>query len=311
MQIFVYEELTATGHGADPRSPDHGMYCEGKAMAAAITADFILAGHRITSSLSDADAAIMIAPETDGLLDRQLDRCEYFPRLKSLNCAHHATVTCANKLKLSEKWARNGIRTPMTLPASEWPADRFPAVAKPIAGCGSTGIQMARSADEIHACRRKNTILQDYVPGRAASVAFLCNGNVQLPLAPTFQHLSDDGAFTYQGGELPIPPDLAARAITIATAAISKIRGLNGYVGVDLVLGNATDGSEDYAIEINPRLTTSYIGLRALAGFNIAQSIIEMCMGTAITIEPIWHSGHVRFRSDGAVSKTTGGQSAR
>ena len=49
--------------------------------------------------------------------------------------------------------------------------------------------------------------------------------------------------------------------------------GLSGYVGVDVVLGN--DG-RDWAIEINPRLTTSYVGLRALAGFNLAEAMLAV-----------------------------------
>ena len=55
--------------------------------------------------------------------------------------------------------------------------------------------------------------------------------------------------------------------------------GLLGYVGVDLVLGDAADGSRDYAIEINPRLTTSYVGLRALADFNIAEAMLRAANG--------------------------------
>jgi predicted ATP-grasp superfamily ATP-dependent carboligase len=75
---------------------------------------------------------------------------------------------------------------------------------------------------------------------------------------------------------------------------------LLGYAGVDLVLGDAADGSGDYAIEINPRLTTSYIGLRAAAGFNVAEAMVRCATGEAIG-ELVWKPGRVRFAAGGGV----------
>src|SRR5207248_1194750 len=96
------------------------------------------------------------------------------------------------------------------------------------------------------------------------------------------------------GGELPIPPDLAARAVAVATRAVGCVPGLLGYVGVDLVLGDAADGSRDYAIEINPRLTASYVGLRALAGFNLAAAMLRVAAGDDPGPLP-WRNERLRF----------------
>ena len=104
-----------------------------------------------------------------------------------------------------------------------------------------------------------NFIVQQYVLGEAASVALLIAPGQAIPLMPARQHLSSDGRFRYLGGSLPLQPGLALRATKVALAAVAGIAGLQGYVGVDLVLG---DDGYDWAIEINPRLTTSYIGLR-------------------------------------------------
>jgi predicted ATP-grasp superfamily ATP-dependent carboligase len=38
-----------------------------------------------------------------------------------------------------------------------------------------------------------------------------------------------------------------------------------GYLGVDLILGEDGNGAVDCVVEINPRLTTSYVGLQAAA----------------------------------------------
>jgi predicted ATP-grasp superfamily ATP-dependent carboligase len=52
---------------------------------------------------------------------------------------------------------------------------------------------------------------------------------------------------------------LAARALAALDMPIV------GYIGVDLVLGDSPGGEDDVVIEINPRLTTSYVGLSLAA----------------------------------------------
>ena len=77
--------------------------------------------------------------------------------------------------------------------------------------------------------------------------------------------------------------------------------GLHGYFGVDLVLGAAADGSEDAVIEINPRLTTSYIGLRRLARFNLAEALLALVTGATLPAEN-WRTGLITFSADGRVA---------
>ena len=50
------------------------------------------------------------------------------------------------------------------------------------------------------------------------------------------------------------------------------IPGLWGYVGVDLML--AKEGP--VVLEINPRLTTSYCGLRRALGINTAAMVLDL-----------------------------------
>ena len=136
-------------------------------------------------------------------------------------------------------------------------------------------------------------------PGTAASVAFLVGPGQCVPLMPAMQNLSEEGRFHYLGGQtLPVP--LHDRAVRLARSAIAGVRGLQGYVGVDLVLGTANDGSEDYAIEINPRLTTSYIGSRELCRDNLARAWLDVLQGNQVTLT--WHDGIVTFGADGSVA---------
>src|SRR5205814_3910149 len=102
-------------------------------------------------------------------------------------------------------------------------------------------------------------------------------GNHALPACE--QRLSTDDRFTYFGGRLPLEENLDARARRLALAAAAALPNPGGYIGVDLVLGDAADGSGDRVIEINPRLTTSYVGLRALSRTNLAAAMLAVASG--------------------------------
>ena len=77
--------------------------------------------------------------------------------------------------------------------------------------------------------------------------------------------------FSYQGSEVPLAGDKHQAAEKLAQRAATLVPGLKGYIGVDLLVAN--EGC--YVIEINPRLTTSYIGLRSVVNVNLAQAIWE------------------------------------
>jgi len=115
------------------------------------------------------------------------------------------------------------------------------------------------------------------------------------------QRLSQDGRFRYVGGQLLSDPELRRRATTAAAAALRALPALLGYVGVDLVLGAARDGSEDYVVEINPRLTTSYVGLRAATRMNLAGAMLQIAAGDPVDL--VFDDIPIRFEADGTVEQ--------
>lgn len=322
MRVFIYEHLTAQGTGREAGTPAHGMYREGRAMRDAAVADFGRIADVFTFTDSDvpvdsytfsdaanaADWTLLIAPEEDDTLINLAE--EVWPTSgRLLGPSARAIRITSDKFALADHWYENDVPTPRTWEHDPSPREPFPVVWKPRAGAGSQATFRLMSASDITRVRAKidlensarAMILQEFVPGHAASVAFLCGPAGCVPLAPTFQKLSSDGRFTYLGGELPIPPDVAARAVLLGKRAVSCISGLLGYVGVDLVLGDAEDGSRDQAIEINPRLTTSYLGLRALAKFNIADAMLQAAVGE-LRLPLEWEAGPIRFNSEGVIS---------
>jgi predicted ATP-grasp superfamily ATP-dependent carboligase len=320
MRYFVYEYLTATGIGREPGSPGHGMYLEGRAMRYAITRDLECTNAEAVFAFPEtatpvreewfaeaarhSDYTIVIAPETDSILLNAANLVEEAGG-KLLGCSLEAIRLTSDKLTLAQWWRAHGVRTPPTSEREPTACELFPVVWKPRDGAGSTDTFLIRDrfelAQALAASKSAHAmILQEFVPGQAASVAFLCGPTARVPLLPASQLLSDDGRFAYRGGELPLPEPLAARAVKIASDAIACVPGLLGYVGVDVVLGDAPDGSRDYAIEINPRLTTSYIGIRELANFNIAHAMLQIARDEP-TPAMQWKRDRVRFAASGDV----------
>jgi tyramine---L-glutamate ligase len=313
MTVFVYEHFTSGGTAPEPGSPEHGLYLEGRAMRDAVAADFrrIPGVEVIVCPEGQLPREpcwyLAIAPETDGWLPTLVEKAVRAGH-RLLGSSLDAIVLTADKLALAGHWREHGIPRPATTDREPTACEAFPVVWKPRDGAGSTATFLLNSALDVARAKAHRAaehtgpmILQEFVPGQAASVAFLCGPAGNVPLLPAFQSLSDDGRFKYLGGKLPIPLDLAGRVVRLGQRAVDCVPGLLGYVGVDLVLGDGADGSRDFAIEINPRLTTSYVGLRALADFNIAEAMLQVATGELRG--PLrWKSGCVRFSPEGAVA---------
>jgi tyramine---L-glutamate ligase len=307
-RVLVYEHFTAT---TPHPAPADSLSREGRAMHDAIVHDLsavpgvepIVFSRRAGKSQSDfdsrvrsCDAALIIAPETDGILESLVKRVEAagVPLLGPSSVAVHLT---ADKLTLFRHWRAAGVPTPETVPQSERPSFSPPYVLKPRYGCGSEGV---RVRSELREAGSGDALIQPFLPGTAASVAFLIGPAGAFPLLPCLQFVAPESNFRYEGGEVPISPALAARAVALGRRAVACVPGLHGYVGVDLVLGLDPHGHSDAAIEINPRLTTSYVGLRAVAAGNLGRATLDVCEGKQP--EPFrWKPGRIRFRPDGTV----------
>lgn len=322
MRLLIYEHVCAGGLGA---SPPESLRAEGFAMLDALVADFAATpGVSVTTllapafadlprsrclrdtsfdaALTEVDAALVVAPEFDGILAR-LSETVAASGVRSLGCAPDAIRLTSDKLALADVWRRANVATPATVADDAPPPFPPPWVVKPRDGAGSLAIRCVNRADALAAALAEARAeaptslfcVQEFATGTPASVGLLVGPRQTLALAPGEQRLSDDGRFRYRGGRLPLGPALAERARRVALAAVACVPGLAGYVGVDLVLG-ATP-ADDRAIEINPRVTTSYVGLRRLTRANLATLWHAMLHEIAVA-EPTWSPAPLTFRVD-------------
>jgi len=319
MHIFLYEWATGGGLVEEPGSLPASLVLEGTAMIGALAADLVrISGCRVSALrdlrvlqlalhgcdiidvadmashneelerlASEADATILIAPEFDNIL------------LKAAN----QVVGCGGRLASPSpefiRIAGNKQRTVQVLTAAHVPTPHgvvlepdeplpsdfaYPAVIKPIDGAGSQDTYVVggpRDEPPAYAWPRR---LEQFLPGMAASVGVLCGPNGRITLAPCKQRLTNDGRLRYLGGELPLSAGLAERAVALAEKAMDALPTTVGYMGLDLVLGRDPHGGEDAVIEVNPRLTTSYVGLRAAAQSNLAEAMLTLARGDTVSV---------------------------
>ena len=136
--------------------------------------------------------------------------------------------------------------------------------------------------------------------GTPVSVAAICGPHGYTLLPPCSQRISDTGDFAYLGGACPIATPLAERANRLAERTLRAFRRPTGYVGVDMVLGEDHSGAGDVVIEVNPRLTTSYVGLRRIVRENLAGAMLSAVRGEHIELSTYPH--RVEFSADGKVN---------
>ena len=267
------------------------------------------AGEPLDALFRGIDAAWLVAPETGGCLERLAARAAK-NGVRLLGPTAGAIRRAADKGALPRRLARRGVPHPRTVvvrsPSQAVRAARelgFPVVVKPARGAGCDGVSLVRREGEVvkaygraqRAGGAKRILVQGYVAGTAASVALVSSGTRSLVLAVSGQAMATSSAFAYSGGRTPLAHPQVARAGALAQRSCRSLPGLKGFVGVDVVLTR----SGAVVIEVNPRLTTSYLGLRAALAENVAALTLGACAGRLGRAPRVLRS--VSFTSDGRV----------
>jgi predicted ATP-grasp superfamily ATP-dependent carboligase len=239
-----------------------------------------------------ADATYIIAPETDQILQSLVESIEQ-TGAASLNCPSSIIEKVANKAVLHKTLRKLGLPSPETIMFSvldnvtEIKATingrlNFPLIFKPLNGVSCCGLSVVRHEDQvagavgkiIRESSSKHFMAQELIKGTAASVCLISTGGEALSISLNKQYVTigaPEAISSYDGGLVPFDNPLKPEAFVIAEKIVKSFRDLRGFVGVDLVLTE----KEIVTVEINPRLTTSYVGLRQVANFNPAQAIIN------------------------------------
>jgi predicted ATP-grasp superfamily ATP-dependent carboligase len=339
--ILIYEYLTGGGLYSEGRAalPVSSLLAEGAAMVRALTADFaqiercqvhtlcdvrqpeLNVGHCDIHLIHDeveelqllqhwsarADWTVVIAPETGAALSRRVEAVEKAggrllgPAAKWVRVAAHKTETV-------QRLATAGVATPRllrSLAEAIYPDD-YPLIIKPVDGVGSLGLQRLEFPDPDHPAANtpEQWHIEEWVAGLPASVSLLCGDEETIVLPAGQQCFSEGVQGHYVGGRMPLDQPWRGRAERLAQKAIQALPDACGFVGVDLILGNAEDGSRDVVLEVNPRLTTSYVGLRALLDQNLAE--LMLCLVEGGRCDMVLPELGIEFDADGTTRCMSG-----
>jgi len=251
----------------------------------------------LVAEAARADWAIVVAPETAGLLASRVEAV-YRAGGRPAACGPRFIGIAGDKQATATALAAAGVPVPpgRALAAGEPLPVGFhlPAVWKARDGVGGDGLAIIRSAAEALAAAPTPRRVEAFVPGIPVGVSCLCGPGGVFPLPPVRQRFTSGPRPTYLGGVVCGRAPWRRRAECLATRAIAAVvraaggiggeAAAAGWVGVDMVLGADEDGGGDRVLEVNPRLTTSFVGLAAGRTESLVRLLLDAAAGGTIAV---------------------------
>lgn len=245
-------------------------------------------------ALKQADLVWLIAPETDGALLELTELClaeeDKAQGAQFLGCGFDATLIGTSKSLTFDTLQAAGIHTLPVYSGEDLIQPTFfeamsalnvaKWVAKPEDGAGCEGIRLFDSLAALRDWLLEDQrylmyFAQPYQSGINASFAFLSGGGGQAwLLCCNEQHISQaDQLFKLTGITVNGMTAYWQRFETLMRKLAKVLPDALGYVGVDVIIDPMTNRID--VIDINPRLTSSYVGLSEAMGCNAAKLILD------------------------------------
>lgn len=251
----------------------------------------------LVAATAAADWTLLIAPETDGILADRVARCRAVGGRVLAGDATFISLA-ADKQATAAALAAAGIPVPagtVRAACAAWPAGfRLPAIRKRRDGVGSEEQAVVRPGDPTPPLVPHDERIEALAAGTAVGVACICGPDTLLPLPPLEQRFVTDaeGGSRYAGGRPLFDSPARSRATSLAERAVHAVaraaggRLPTGWVGVDMILGQRSDGRDDRVLELNPRLTTSFVGYAAGARMGLVRLMLDAASGRQMVLAP-------------------------
>ena len=236
---------------------------------------------------NQADIIWPIAPEFDGILQQLCETA--FALGKIVLSSSVKTITIAgNKFKTYELLSQNHITTvptkifnPLVTVASdkEW-------IIKPIDGVGCVDSYIITKPQDLNKIisYKKEYIIQPHLYGAKTSLSCLFKQGRGWLVCANLQNF-DIINNQYHLAEIVVNhhPDPGHYQPLIDHIALT-LPELWGYAGIDLI--ETTE--QTWVLEINPRLTTSFVGIYDALGINISEAVLQLLDGDPI-LKPLFN----------------------
>ena len=230
---------------------------------------------------SNIDALLIIAPETDSILTNLCKKYAQFEFLL-LNSSYQSIALMSDKLKSFQYLRSFGIsQIPSYTLKNITSIQAEKLILKPRDGVGCEGVRMINSSDDINevltGVNQDSYFVQPYLNGVSASLSLLCCEGMCELLSVNKQILIEKNN-CLELIQCKVNAFERGAFIDFSEKLISTLPELKGYVGVDVLI----DGNEIYLIEINPRLTTSYVGLKSALKINPTELILYVFLNNKL-----------------------------
>ena len=228
-------------------------------------------------AIEQSDAVWPIAPETEGVLE-QLSRDVELARRLLLNSPSSAIRLTASKIKTIQRCHEYGVQTVPTVFLQQF-TDDFPGpwVIKPDDGVGGEGSRIVTDRNRLEALKNERhshkLIVQPLITAESGSLSLLFDAIGYRFLSFNKQLIKRvDGRFHLAGCSVNVVDEYWNIYHNLGRSIACAFPTLWGYVGVDVI----GCGEQVKVLEINPRLTTSFVGLAPSLGINVAGMILDM-----------------------------------
>ena len=247
------------------------------------------------------DRTIVIAPEIHHQLGQIVNKLRFSGAVVIAPSASFLQAT-SDKLATAELLKESGVPHPITqsltqyrltpLPQGDCNA-RLPVTLKRRDGAGCADMKVFDDqrkfaewlkSHESQLLAGDQWIVQPWLSGRPASLALIAGDDHWTILGAVEQRIeltaeSNEGGYSavsYLGGAGPLAgvsiEQLERLALSVREALPA---GTEGWIGIDFLIPDSMHMSQDLVIiEINPRLTTSYLGYRKWYGYTLADSLL-------------------------------------
>jgi len=222
------------------------------------------------------DAVWVIAPESEGILETIVTQLTN-EKVTLINCDPQSISIASDKLLCAEHLIEHNICTARNLALDEAAFYSRPVMIKNRFGVGCEGLKRYESGQQAlqEIEDFSQWVIQPYIEGEHLSISILFSDRQATSISLNEQ------VFTYENKQPKLKACLVnARAINddiniIVDHIFHALPGLKGYVGVDVI-----ETKSGYCVvDINPRLTSSYVGLCDVLVHNPA----ELCINSVLT----------------------------
>ncbi len=250
-----------------------------------------------TRAIEDCDAVLPIAPETNDILLTLCSTVETAGKYL-LSSSSSAVEKTADKMKTFKVLSANHIAT---IPSHR--LDKYPhfhsqgTVIKARDGAGCENCFVCNNEDDFEKLlvslhHPQQYVIQPFISGIALSVSALFKQGVGQLICINHQVIiiHEDQRLKLVGCEVNYELDKAPFQVVVDQVA-KAFPDLWGYAGVDLI----KQDEQLLVVEINPRLTSSYIGIGEALGINVAELVLQLLDGDAHIVPTKNQVVHLQF----------------